>query len=161
MNFREAVHKARSESLHIRTENTPKPRPDVLGNESLFHTPLIALTILMLAKSHSKPKKDEIGMLVGTCFERSLESFKGSTQELGWSANLRIRTVKALTFLENTALITVNKSTSRIEATDSGLKLIERITKEETRLCLCLLTIKRTYRNICKERAVEAKLNEI
>ncbi|MCY1288092.1 hypothetical protein D9M70_371110 [compost metagenome] len=161
MNFREAVSVARAESTSLLTQSDPKSRHDVLGNESLFHTPLIALTIILLARSRSKPKQDEIGMLVGVCFEKSLASFKGSSQELGWSANLRIRTVKALTFLENAGLISTDISNSRIEATESGKKLIDRVLKEESRLCVALLMIKRAYRNICKERAVEAKLDEI
>lgn len=161
MNFREAVASAKSESSILLTESNPKTRHDTLGNESLFHTPLIALTIVLLARSRSKPKRDEIGMLVGVCFEKGLAGFKGSSQELGWSANLRIRTVKALTFLENTGLINIEKSTSRIEATNSGKKLIDSILKEESRLCLALLMLKREYRNICKERSIEAKLDEI
>ncbi len=161
MNFREAVSTAKSESMVLLTESNPRTRHDVLGNESLFHTPLIALTIILLARSRAKPKQDEIGMLVGVCFEKSLAGFKGSSQELGWSANLRIRTVKALTFLENTGLITTDKGTSRIEATESGKKLIDHILKDDSRLCVALLMIKRAYRNICKERAVEVKLNEI
>ena len=161
MNFREAVSTAKTESMALLTESSPRGRYDVLGNESLFHTPLIALTIILLARSRAKPKQDEIGMLVGVCFEKSLVGFKGSSQELGWSANLRIRTVKAFTFLENTGFIIIDKSTSRIEATDSGKKLIDNILKDESRLCIALLMIKRAYRNICKERAVEVKLNEI
>ncbi|ELQ14734.1 hypothetical protein A988_01501 [Pseudomonas syringae BRIP39023] len=161
MNFRDAVSTAKTEANALLTESSPKARNDVLGNESLFHTPLIALTIILLARSRVKPKQDEIGMLVGVCFEKSLAGFKGSSQELGWSANLRIRTVKALTFLEDTGLIITDKSTSRIAATESGKKLIDSILKEDSRLCIALLMIKRSYRNICKERAVEAKLNEI
>ncbi|MCX5511094.1 hypothetical protein [Pseudomonas sp. BJa3] len=161
MNFREAVSTAKTESLALLTESSPKGRQDVLGNESLFHTPLIALTIILLARSRAKPKYDEIGMLVGVCFEKSLAGFKGSIQELGWSANLRIRTVKAFTFLENTGFIIIDKSSSRIEATEIGKKLIDNVLKEDSRLCIALLKIKRAYRNICKERAVEVKLNEI
>lgn len=161
MNFREAVSTAKSESKAFKTDSSPRERQDVLGNESLFHTPLIALTIILLARSRAKPKQDEIGMLVGVCFEKSLPGFKGSTQELGWSANLRIRTVKAFTFLESTGFITVDQGTSRIEATESGKKLIDNILKDESRLCIALLMIKRAYRNLCKERSVEVKLNEI
>jgi hypothetical protein len=161
MNFREAIQVARTESRQLANDYVPKNRSDILGNETLFHIPLIALTIILLAKSRSKPKRDEIGMLIGTCFEQSLAGFKGSSQELGWSSNLRIRTVKALTFLEDTGLIVVNKHNSRVEATEKGQKFIDRVLSEESHLCLSLLTIKRTYRNICKERDIEAKLDEV
>ncbi|MFC5694860.1 hypothetical protein ACFPU0_04715 [Pseudomonas sp. GCM10022186] len=158
MNFIEAIELASNEAPRIIARNAPRSRKDVLQNESLFHMPLIALTILMLSKGKAKPRLDEIGMLVGVCFERSLATFNGSSQELGWSANLRIRTVKALTFLEAADLVTTNKSTSRLEATDNGKKIIDSIIREETKLCVCLLSIQRAYRNVCKERAAEAKL---
>lgn len=161
MNFREVIQVAKTESTHLVARYAPRNNPDVLGNETLFHIPLIALTIVLLARSRTKPKRDEIGMLVGTCFEQSLASFKGSSQELGWSANLRIRTVRALTFLEETALVSINRNTSRIETTEKGQKFIDRVLKEQTQLCVCLLTIKRNYRNLCKERDVGAKLDEI
>lgn len=161
MNFREAVQAARTESRLLSSSYISKDRSDILGNETLFHIPLIALTIVLLARSRAKPKRDEIGMLIGNCFEQSIASFKGSTQELGWSANLRVRTVKALTFLEDTGMIVVNKHNSRIEATEAGQKFVDRVLSEESHLCLALLTIKRTYRNICKERDAEAKLDEI
>ena len=161
MNFQEAIKIARTESRHLTTSYSTRHYRDALGNETLFHIPLIALTIVMLAGGRAKPKRDDIGMLIGTCFEQSIASFKGSTQELGWSANLRVRTVKALTFLEDTGLVSVNKSNSRIETSDAGKKFIDKVLKQESQLCLALLTIKRSYRNICKERDIEARLDEI
>jgi len=158
MNFVEVMEVASSEAPRIVARSTPRSRKDALQNESLFHMPLIALTILMLAKGKSKPKVDEIGMLVGICFEQSIVTFNGSTQELGWSANLRIRTVRALAFLETTKLVSVNKNTSRLEATPSGRKIIDGAISAEGELCVFLLTIQRTFRNICKERVAEEKL---
>ncbi|UQW69759.1 hypothetical protein [Pseudomonas avellanae] len=51
MTFRDAVLTAKTESVALLTESSPRGRHDVLGNESLFHTPLIALTIILLARS--------------------------------------------------------------------------------------------------------------
>lgn len=161
MNFREAVKTARSESPRLTFSYSSKERPDILGNETLFHIPLIALTILLLASSRSKPKYSDIGMLVSNCFEQSIASFKGSTQELGWSTNLRVRTVKALTFLEDTGMVAINLSNSRIEASEAGKRVIDKTLSEDSHLCLALLKIKRTYRNMCKERDIEAKLDEV
>lgn len=158
MKLVEAIEIASTEAPLIITRSAPRSRRDALQNESLFHMPLIALSILSLAKGRSKPKADEIGKLIGQCFEHSLATFSGSSQELGWSANLRIRTVKALTFLESTNLIIINKNTSRLEATPAGKKIVDGAIESEGELCVFLLTIQREYRNICKERAVEEKL---
>ncbi|OOG13733.1 hypothetical protein [Pseudomonas sp. C9] len=158
MNLREVLEKASSESLYIQAENIPVARRDAFQNESLFHLPLIAMAILMLAKGRTKPKAEEIGQLIGECFEQALAGFKGSSQGLGWSANLRIRTVKALTFLEVSGFIKKDLSTGKLEATESGKKLIDKVINSDTPLTLSLLKIKRAYRNICKERNIELEL---
>ncbi len=78
--FFQAVRKSNIE-LHF-----DKPReahPARLSNEALFHLPLLAITILLLAKDRRKPRVDEIGQLVGECFERTFTRFKGSSQHLG------------------------------------------------------------------------------
>jgi len=158
MNLREVLEKASSESLYIQAENIPIARRDAFQNESLFHLPLIAMAILMLAKGRTKPKAEEIGQLIGECFELALAGFKGSSQGLGWSANLRIRTVKALTFLEVSNFITKDLSTGKLEATETGKKLVDKVINSDTQLTLSLLKIKRAYRNICKERNIELEL---
>jgi len=84
-----------------------------LDNEALFQLPLLAMTILAISKGRSKPELPEIGQLVGECLERTVAGFKGSSQDIGWSGNLRIRTIKALTFLESTGQITIDKVTRR------------------------------------------------
>ncbi|MCF5715978.1 hypothetical protein I9H06_05785 [Pseudomonas tremae] len=161
MSILEAINIASEEADGFITHSAPRSRKDALQNESLFHMPLIALTIMLLGKGSSKPRADEIGMFVGMCFEQSLSTFKGSSQELGWSANLRIRTVRALTFLETAEFVKVNKNTYRVETTTSGRKILDKLTEDNTKLCLFLLTAQRAYRNICKENAEEAKLHEI
>jgi len=161
MSVIDAINIASYEADRFVTSSVPRSRRDALQNESLFHMPLIALTIMLLGKGSAKPRVDEIGMFVGMCFEQSLSTFKGSSQELGWSANLRIRTVRALTFLETAEFVNVNKNTYRLETTPAGRKFLNKLTEENTKLCLFLLTAQRAYRNMCKERAGEAKLHEI
>jgi len=158
MNLRDVLERASSESLFISAENLPVARRDAFQNESLFHLPLIAMAILMLAKGRTKPKAEEIGQLIGECFEQALAGFKGSSQGLGWSANLRIRTVKALTFLEVSNFISKDLSTGKLDATESGKKIIDKVIAADTQLTLSLLKIKRAYRNICKERNIELEL---
>ena len=116
------------------------------------------MTILLLSKSKRKPKSDEIGQLVGECFERTFSGFKGSSQHLGWSANLRMRTVKALTFLEAADLVRVDKSHSRINATVNGKKVIARATKGDTDLAYTLQLIERKYRDIEVEKQISLEL---
>lgn len=91
MNFNEFFTEVKSKNIVLKCSNTDSAVNHRLDNEALFHLPLLAMTILLLSKSKKKPKSDELGQLVGECFERAFVGFKGSSQHLGWSANLRMR----------------------------------------------------------------------
>jgi len=130
-------------------------RPALLSNEALFHLPFLAMTILILSGGRSKPKTSEIGQTVGECLELSIIGFKGSSQHLGWSANLRMRTVRALSFLEVSCMVEIDKSNSRIMATDVGRKVIMSALSNDTDLSYNLKVIERSYRNMNNERKIQ------
>lgn len=129
-----------------------------LNNEALFQLPLIALIILLMAKDRRKPRVSEVGQLVGESIEASMPGFKGSSQNIGWSANLRIRTVKAIGFLELANLIVVDNLKSRLKITDLGKKVIERALGRNDDLSLGLVHAARAYRNICVARQLDLEL---
>lgn len=129
-----------------------------LNNEALFQLPLIALIILVMAKDRRKPKVAEIGQLVGESIEASMLGFKGSAQHLGWSANLRMRTVKALNFLEMAQLVEVHNLKSRITATEMGKKVVIRAFESDDDLSYNLAQIARAYRNICIAKQLDLEL---
>ncbi|MCW5608622.1 MAG: hypothetical protein KIT26_11290 [Nitrosomonas sp.] len=158
MNYKEFFEEAEEKQITIRFDNTDSAVTHRLSNEALFHLPLLAMTILLLSKSRRKPKSDELGQLVGECFERTFSGFKGSSQHLGWSANLRMRTVKALTFLEAVNLVVVDKSHSRISVTDKGKKVIAKATEGNTDLAYTLQLIERKYRDIAVEKQISMEL---
>lgn len=152
MNFDEFFEEAIEQDLAIPFQRTEVADSHRLSNEALFHLPLLAMTILMLSKSRRKPKSDEIGQLIGECFERSFEGFKGSSQRLGWSANLRMRTVKALTFLEAAELVVVKTENTRISATKLGKKVVAKAINEGGELSIALHLIDRNYRDFQEEK---------
>ncbi len=158
MNFKEFFKEAKDSRIEIEFENPNTSVEHRLSNEALFHLPLIAMTILLLSKSIRKPKIDELGQLIGECFERVFQGFKGSSQHLGWSANLRMRTVKALTFLETANLVNVDKTDSRIKATQLGKKVITLALDGETDLAYKLLVIERKYRDIQIEKQISLEI---
>lgn len=129
-----------------------------LSNEALFQLPLICLIVLLMAKDKRKPRVSELGQLVGESIEGAMPGFKGSAQHLGWSANLRVRTVKAITFLESTSLIEVNNRKSRLAITDIGKKVIARATSQDNDLSYNLAQIARAYRNICVAKQLDLEL---
>lgn len=130
-----------------------------LGNDALFQLPLIALVILVLAKDRRKPKVPELGQFVGETLEGSMLGFKGSSQQLGWSATLRIRTVTALNFLDYVGLVSVENDRGRISITELGKKVVIRATATGADdLAYNLSQIERTYRNICVTRQLDLQI---
>jgi hypothetical protein len=154
MNYNDFFNEAKEKAVSIELDNLNKVSVHKLSNEALFHLPLLAMTILLLSKSRSKPKSNELGQLVGECFERTFKGFKGSSQYLGWSANLRMRTVKALTFLETTDLVVVDIKDSKIKVTSMGKKVIAKALDCDTDLSYNLQLIERKYRNIRVEKQI-------
>lgn len=154
MNYNEFFNEAKKRGVSIELDNPNITASHKLSNEALFHLPLLAMTILLLSKSRSKPKIDELGQLVGECFERAFKGFKGSSQYLGWSANLRMRTVKALTFLETAILVEVDTSDSKIKVTEMGKKVISKAIDDDTDLGYNLRVIEQKYRDIRVEKQI-------
>jgi len=156
MDFDKCKQEAVRSKISI-TFETSERGPSLLSNEALFHIPLLAVVVLTLACLSRKPRTAEIGQMVGECIERTFTNFKGSSQRLGWSANLRIRTVAALAFLEAAGLIIVADK-GIISATDLGRKVIKSAFSEDDDLSFTLMTVERSYRDICGERRSQLEL---
>lgn len=158
MDYETFFEEVRSRDVALHYDGQGESNPPRLSNEALFHLPLLAITILMLAKDKRKPPVDEIGQLVGECLERSFPGFKGSSQHLGWSANLRMRTVRALTFLETAELVDVDQSKRRIGIAESGKAVVKRALTQDSDLAYTLRLIERHYRNISAEKQISLRL---
>ena len=158
MNYEEFFALAESHGLRVTPSQSLPEGSIYLSNEALFQLPLLAMVIMILAKGQRKPVPEELGQLVGECIERAVAGFKGSPQGIGWSANLRIRTVKALTFLETAGLVSVNPRRRVITLSEMGRKVIERVFESDNSLALALATIERSYHNIAAEKAIQARL---
>lgn len=158
MDYEAFFEEVRSRDIALSYDRRGESNPPRLSNEALFHLPLLAVTILMLAKDKRKPPVDKIGQLVGECLERSFPGFKGSSQHLGWSANLRMRTVRALTFLETAELVDIDQQKHRIGISKSGRSVVNRALMSDSDLAYTLRLIERHYRNICAETQISLGL---
>ncbi|WP_208108497.1 hypothetical protein [Halomonas ventosae] len=122
MNFESFFQAANENQAVISIDSEKQSSGSFLSNEALFQLPLISLIVLLLAKDRRKPYVSEVGQLVGESIEDSMFGFKGSSQHIGWSANLRVRTVKALSFLEEANLIEIQNRKGRLQITELGKK---------------------------------------
>lgn len=157
MNYEQFFTRVKEDKIELKFDNLTISPPARLSNEALFHLPLLALTILVLAKGRRKPRVNHLGQLVGECFERTFAGFKGSSQHVGWSANLRVRTVRALTFLEAASLVEV--SGDLVIATEAGREVVNTLFKnEESDLNFTVRTLERAYRDIGAERQLSLGL---
>lgn len=157
MNFDLFFDSLEDNDLALKVGNENSNYRDI-NNEALFQIPLIALIILVMSGSRRKPRVPELGQFVGESIEASLGGFKGSSQTLGWSANLRVRTVAALRFLEQANLTEVHNRMGRIAITELGKKVINRVMKDDNDLSYNLANISRAYRNICVSRQLDLEL---
>jgi hypothetical protein len=152
MKFSDFFSEIRRNEVEVKFDFVHKSQPARLSNEAMFHLPLIAITILMLSKGHVKPAVDEIGQLIGECYEQTFSGFRGSAQHLGWSASLRVRTVQALAFLEHAKLVDVDGISKKISATSVGRSVIQRAMADGGELASNLVLVERSYRNIRVDR---------
>ena len=155
MNFESFFSEAKRLKLNIDIEYVEQIIPPRLDNEALFHLPFISMVILLMSKDSKKPKVTELGQLVGDSFEKTFKAYKSSSQHLSWSANLRIRTVKALSFLEISKLVEVHNRKGTLVITDLGKKVIKCALENQSDLAHNLLIIQRNYRNLLKEKQME------
>lgn len=159
MNSSDFFTEARRLGLKLNLSGKGPSPAHTLDNEALFQLPLLAMTILAICKGRSKPELPEIGQLVGECLERTVAGFKGSSQDIGWSGNLRIRTIKALTLLESTGQIVIDKETREISATDLGKKVYTSAIEGESLLAHSMKTVELSYQYIRDEARVRGEVN--
>lgn len=159
MSAAEFFNEARGLGLKLNLSGEGHSPPHTLDNEALFQLPLLAMTILALSKGRSKPELPEIGQIVGECLERTVAGFKWSSQDIGWSGNLRIRTVKALTFLESTGQVSIDAVTREISATDLGRKVYMGATEGDGLLAVSMKTIELSYQYIRDEDQVKGDVS--
>jgi predicted transcriptional regulator len=158
VNFEEFFQEAEERNVRIAGDDGQPHKALLLSNEALFQLPLLAMAVLVISRGNRKPKQDQLGQLVGECLERSLAGFKGSSQHIGWSANLRIRTVKALTFLEMAGLVVPVTTSRTFSITDRGKEILSAAMDSDSHLARTLRVIERNYRNITTEYQIRLEL---
>jgi hypothetical protein len=159
MSSTEFFNEARRLNIKLKLSGEGPSPAHTLDNEALFQLPLLAMTILAISKGLSKPQLPEIGQLVGECLERTVAGFKGSSQDIGWSGNLRIRTIKALTFLESTGQVIVDEGTRRVAATNLGKKIYNDAVEGDSLLAASLKTIELSYQYIRDEARARGEVS--
>lgn len=124
-----------------------------LTNDALFHLPFLVLAILSISKGRKKITTADLGHTFNQAIERTIVGYKKGSQMLSWSANLRLRTAKALEFLECSSLVLINYDKS-IAPTDSGKKLINGVLSEASFLGVTLRKLSRNFNDLKSEQQI-------
>lgn len=150
---------ARPETANVNIEREVLAKDPIgLSNESLFHLPLLACVVLTLSRQRRPLRTHEVGQIVGECLEKTFVAFKGSAQYLGWSANLRIRTVSALGFLEAARLVSVSEK-GHVTTTEQGRKVIDKAVDANDDLAMTIISVQKVYRDVISERGSQMELS--
>lgn len=159
MNYTEFLLEVETSKASLaRSDRAEHPRTHLLTNEALFQLPFLAMVILTLAKGTRKPSLTQLGQLVGECIEDSIPGFKRSPQQIGWSANLRIRTIKALTFLEVSGLARISTGERTVVATEKGRQVYDAVMTTDGALAGTLVAVERSYRNLAAEAQIRLEV---
>ena len=70
---------------------------------------------------------------------------------------MRIRTVKALTFLERAGFVVVDDRDGLVAIQQRGREVVGTVLEQESPLAVALLTVERSFENIRAERRIQAE----
>ncbi|MFP2896721.1 hypothetical protein [Corallococcus sp. 4LFB] len=144
--FNEFVAQAGAMGLRLRA-NTGESELHSSDADALFHTPLLALTMLLIAKT----KRDglltnELATWTGAVLAVRFEHAPSLQWGAKWSLPLRSRCADALVFLENVGLVSVEHALRRtIKVSDSGNILIQRLARSGNEVGLLTRSLLRAY----------------
>ncbi len=120
---------ARKAGLHLRVDSEHLDRVARLGNEGLFHVPLLALCILIVARAKKGTLATaDLAAWTGATLGRHFSSIEAAHRKLEWSLQHRRRCADALVFLENVQLVVVEEKPHRcVRCTDKGLEFVRSV----------------------------------
>ena len=120
------------------------------AGDGLFHIPLLALTILIVARGRKGgiPTAD-VGTWTLTTLTKHFESLKLSRHRIRWSVPLRRRCADALVFLENVGLIAVKEAPSRtLHMSLNGRTFIAKASRTGDELGLLVRQLDRAHKAV-------------
>ncbi len=118
---------ARNAGLHLKVDSERLDRVARVSDEdALFHVPLLALCILMVARTRTKALLTaDVGAWVGATLTRHFSRKNSSNSKLAWSFPHRRRCAEALVFLEDLQLVVVEGSAERsLKLTQKGTETV-------------------------------------
>jgi len=157
MKFNEFKEVYRESKILIKSNENINKSNNLLSHDALFHLPFISLAIIIIAKKRAHTHVKYLPAILGECMESTLDGLANTKYSLSWSSNFRVRSVRALDFLESANLVLVDKN-NRLCITPLGKKVCKKAMKEDNDLKIALLRIDRTFDFAYAEKKVREGL---
>jgi hypothetical protein len=146
----EFASQARDAGLHLRIDAEHLDRVARLGNEGLFHVPLLALCILIVGQGK---KGDlctaDLAAWTGATLGNHFSGIGAARRKLEWSLQHRRRCADALVFLENVGLVRVIEGAARsVRCTDTGYEFVRKLLHQADETGVFCRGLERSYRAV-------------
>ncbi len=141
---------AREAGVHLRIDPEQLDRAARAGGGGLFHVPLLALCILVVARA----KKGELATAdlvawTGATLSRYFSGIQAARRKLEWSLQHRRRCADALVFLENVRLINVQETPHRtVHCSHQGLDFARKLLRQPDEVGVLVRGLDRSYRAV-------------
>lgn len=111
-----------------------KPKSNLLSSEVLFHSPLIAFTILIITNKKKTIKSSSLPNLIGLILSNVFWGIDSYKRNMEWSLVLRKRYANALTFLELGGFLKIENNERELTLTEKAKFFIADCRKRTSRL---------------------------
>jgi hypothetical protein len=141
---------ARNAGLHLHIDAQHLDRVARLGNEGLFHVPLLALCILIVSQGkRGELCTADLAAWTGATLGNQFSGIDAARRKLEWSFQHRRRCADALVFLENVGLVTVSEGQGRtVRCTDNGYDFVRRLLHQADETGVFCRSLERSYRTV-------------
>jgi hypothetical protein len=144
----ELTEEAQKANLRLRVNPERIGEIARLTGDGLFHVPLLALCILLIARAKKKSLATaDVAVWTAATLGRHFSRLQGVRTKMEWSVPHRKRCADALVFLEGAQLIRVEDGLSRyIECTPIGLAFLRDLLSKTDETGLFGKRLERSYR---------------
>jgi hypothetical protein len=144
------VEDARLKDLHLQVKPEHLDRAARSSHEGLFHIPLIAVCILVMAR-RLKPqlRTSELASWTGATLGHQFYGMQAACRKLEWSLQHRKRCADALLFLESVQLAKIEETPERhVVCTQAGLQFLVQRSKSPDEIGIMIHGLERSCRAI-------------
>jgi hypothetical protein len=139
---------ARGANIQLRVSTEHLDRAARLSADGMFHIPLVALCMLVVAQSQrgTLATSDLAAAWTGATLGRHFSNIQAAHRRLEWSLAHRRRCAEALVFLENVGLVTVNGPSNRqVKCEARGTAMLSDLVRRGDEAGLLVSGLRRAY----------------